>query len=171
MTMLFSRNEKSSEANGADYQSTPDFDEMDAEVSTPMPEREPIEVKKTSAYSMQSIVRPAQRGSVISKAMKITGQLESTEDIEIDGVVDGDVHALSVKVGANARVNGAVYGDAVEVAGTVDGKIEAKKVMLTATARVSGDIVHEEIAIQSGAFVDGHCRPQHGKTDSKKAAA
>ena len=73
MTMLFSRNEKSSEANGADYQSTPDFDEMDAE-ATPMPEREPIEVKKTSAYSMQSIVRPAQKGSVISKAMKITGQ-------------------------------------------------------------------------------------------------
>jgi len=105
--------------------------------------------------------------SVISKALKITGQLESSEDIQIDGEVEGDVRAVTVRVGSNAKVKGAVYGDEVELAGTVDGKIEAKKVVLTATARMSGDVIHQDITIQSGAYIDGHCKPEYGKADRK----
>src|SRR5882757_5438983 len=64
--------------------------------------------------------------SVISKALKITGELESTEDIQVDGQIEGDVHGVGVKIGENARVKGTVYGDEVELAGTVEGKIESK---------------------------------------------
>jgi cytoskeletal protein CcmA (bactofilin family) len=108
--------------------------------------------------------------SVISKALKITGQLESTEDIQIEGEVDGDVRAASVKVGNNARVKGTVYGDEVELAGTVDGKIEARRVFLTSTAHMSGDVIHQDIRIESGAYMNGHCRPEFGKSDTKAAA-
>src|SRR5579872_4583568 len=76
--------------------------------------------------------------SVISKALKITGQLESTEDIRIDGEVEGDIHGISVTVGNGAKVKGSVYGQTVELAGTIEGKIEAKKVILTSTAHMSG---------------------------------
>lgn len=107
--------------------------------------------------------------SVISKALKITGQLESTEDIRIDGEVDGDVRAASVTVGSNARVKGTVYGETVELAGTVDGKIEAKKVVLMSTARMSGDVVHQDIKIESGAFIDGHLKPEFGKEPKASA--
>ena len=75
--------------------------------------------------------------SVISKALKITGELESTEDIQIDGQIEGDVRGVGVKIGQNAKVVGTVYGDEVELAGTIEGKIEAKKVILTGTARMS----------------------------------
>jgi len=108
--------------------------------------------------------------SVISKALKITGQLESTEDIQIEGEVDGDVHAASVKVGANAKVKGTVYGDIVELAGSIDGRIEARKVVLTSTAHMAGDVIHQDITIQSGAYIDGHCKPEFGKTGSKSAS-
>lgn len=108
--------------------------------------------------------------SVISKALKITGQLESTEDIQIDGEIDGDIRGLSVKVGSNAKVKGTVYGDAVELAGTVNGKIEAKSVVLTSTAHMSGDVVHQDIRIESGAFIDGHCKPDYGNTKSQSAS-
>jgi cytoskeletal protein CcmA (bactofilin family) len=106
--------------------------------------------------------------SVISKALKITGQLESTEDIQIEGEIDGDVRGVNVKVGSNAKVKGTVYGEEVELSGTVDGKIEARKVSLTRTAHMSGDVVHQEIVIQAGAFIDGHCRPEFGKTEIKR---
>ena len=109
--------------------------------------------------------------SLISRALKITGQLESTEDIRIDGEVDGDVRGVSVTVGNGAKVKGTVYGDAVELAGTVDGKIEAKKVVLTGTARMTGDVVHQDIKIESGAYIDGHLKPEFGKTDAKSKAA
>jgi cytoskeletal protein CcmA (bactofilin family) len=109
--------------------------------------------------------------SVISKALKITGKLESTEDIQIDGQIDGDVRGVFVKVGSSATVKGSVYGDDVELSGTVEGKIEAKKVVLTGTAHMSGDVIHQEITIQPGAFIDGYCRPDFGKAESGKSGA
>ena len=118
----------------------------------------PTEVKRPQTAAQPMSGQP-HGVSVISKALKITGQLESTEDIRIDGEVDGDVRAASVTVGSNARVKGTVYGDVVELAGTVDGKIEAKKVVLMSTARMSGDVVHQDIKIESGAFIDGHLKP------------
>jgi cytoskeletal protein CcmA (bactofilin family) len=128
------------------------------------------EVKKP-----QAVVQPMASGasttggvSVISKALKITGQLESTEDIRIDGEVNGDVRAVSVTVGNNAKVKGNVYGESVELAGTVEGKIEAKKVVLNGTARMTGDVVHQDIKIESGAFIDGHLKPEFGKSGGSK---
>lgn len=102
--------------------------------------------------------------SVLSKALKITGQIETTENIQIDGNVEGDVKGVNVKIGNGARVKGTVRGEEVEVAGTVDGKVEAKKVFLTGTARMTGDVLHDEIKIDSGAYIDGHCKPDFGKS-------
>lgn len=105
--------------------------------------------------------------SVISKALKITGELESTEDIQIDGQIDGDVRALGVKIGENARVKGTVYGDEVELSGTIDGKIESKKVVLASTARMTGDVWFQDIKIESGAYISGNLKPDLGKTEAK----
>lgn len=113
----------------------------------------------------------SQSVSVISKALKITGQLESSEDIQIDGQVDGDVRAVHVKVGQNAKVKGTVYGEEVELAGTVEGRIEAKKVILSSTAHMSGDVSHQDIRIDSGAHIDGTLKPNFGKTTGKVSSA
>ena len=136
-----------------------------APVQVPTERKTPMSTVTTSPH----LVTPTQGSiSLISKSLKITGQLESTEDIQIEGEIDGDVRGVSVKVGSNAKVKGSVYGEQVEVSGTVDGKIEAKKVVLTSTARMTGDVVHQDITIQSGAFVDGHIKPEFGKTDARK---
>ena len=133
-------------------------------VQVPMERKAPM-----SSASVSPLTSPTQGSvSVISKSLKITGQLESTEDIQIEGEIDGDVRGVSVKVGSNAKVKGSVYGEAVELSGTVDGKIEAKKVVLTSTARMCGDVIHQDITIQSGAFIDGHCKPEFGKADTRK---
>ena len=107
--------------------------------------------------------------SVISKALKITGQLESTEDIQIDGQIEGDVRGVGVKIGQNAKVKGTVYGDEVELAGTVEGKIESKKVTLGGTARMTGDVWFQDIKIESGAYVSGNLKPENSKSDIRPA--
>src|SRR5580704_9375614 len=129
----------------------------------PVPAQAPVEARRAPAPAMPG---QASSVSVISKALKITGQLESTEDIQIEG----DVRAASVKVGTNARIKGTVYGDEVELSGKVDGKIEARKVVLTSTAHMSGDVIHQDLRIDSGAHVDGHCRPEFGKPDGRAHA-
>jgi cytoskeletal protein CcmA (bactofilin family) len=32
---------------------------------------------------------------------------------------------------------------------------------------MTGDVVHQDIKIESGAFIDGHLKPEFGKTDNK----
>ena len=109
--------------------------------------------------------RPASEASRISSALKVTGQLESEEDIQIDGHIEGDIKARRVIIGAGATVKGTVSGDDVEVSGTVTGKVEAASVTLSKSARMSGDVVHKALQIEKGAYIDGHCRPQ-GQSDS-----
>jgi cytoskeletal protein CcmA (bactofilin family) len=108
--------------------------------------------------------------SVISKALMITGELESTEDIQIDGQIDGDVRGVGVKIGQNAKVKGTVYGEEVELAGSIEGKIESKKVTLTGTAHMTGDIWHQDIKIESGAYISGNLKPELGKPNTKAAS-
>lgn len=125
----------------------------------------PEPVKRPQATA-QPIAPAGQRGvSVISRALKITGQLESSEDIQIEGEVNGDVRAATVRVGSGAKVNGTVSGDEVELSGTIEGKIEARKVVLTSSAHMTGDVVHQDISIQSGAYVAGMLKPEFGKTN------
>src|SRR5215469_6833079 len=163
---MFTRNDKSFDANGTGTASARD--------KTEAPVAPIVETKRTQPPAPQTyeVATPQTRVvSVISKALKITGQLESTEDIQVDAEVDGDVRGVSVKIGSNAKVKGTVYGDTVELAGTIDGKIEAKKVVLTSTAHMSGDVIHQDIKIESGAYIDGHCRPEYGKATNKNAHA
>jgi cytoskeletal protein CcmA (bactofilin family) len=128
----------------------------------------PVEARRVSAPHPSHGGTPSV--SVISKSLKITGQLESTEDIHIEGEVDGDIRGVGVKIGHNAKVKGTVYGEEVEVAGTVVGKVEARKVVIAATGHMSGDVIHQDIRIDSGAYIDGHCRPEYGKPDGKAHA-
>jgi cytoskeletal protein CcmA (bactofilin family) len=176
---IFQRSDRSPEKPGE----TDSGAKLAARETPVAPEPAPVAAQRPQSYAqplapVSAVVKPqtstssqgAPLSSVISKALKITGQLESSEDIQIDGQIDGDVRGVHVKIGNNAKVKGTVYGDEVEVAGTVEGKVEAKKVVLTSTAHMSGDVVHQDIRIESGAFIDGHCKPDFGKTAGAKAA-
>lgn len=165
MTM-FTRNEKPGEAVTA-----PATRIAATAPEAPSPPAARAEVIRQPISSQPHSPEPSSHSvSVISRALKITGQLESTENIRIDGEIEGDVRGVSVAVGSNAKVKGSVYGEEVELAGTVEGKIEAKKVVLTSTARMSGDVIHQEISIQNGAFIRGHCLPDYGKPETKSGS-
>ena len=159
---VFNRNEKDAGNNMAGGEKPRDV--------APVTAAAPVKPVQASVQPMNTVDAPKSTGvSVISKALRITGQLESTEDIRIDGEVDGDIHGVSVTVGPGAKVKGSVYGQTVELAGTIEGKIEAKKVVLTSTAHMAGDVIHHDIRIESGAYIDGHCRPGTNKVDNKPA--
>jgi cytoskeletal protein CcmA (bactofilin family) len=141
------------------------------EVPPPRPQERaaptPIQAQEQATLSR---ARPASEASRISAALKVTGQLESEEDIQIDGHIEGDIRARKVIIGAGATVKGTVFGQDVELSGTVTGKIEATSVVLSKSARMCGDVVHQTLQIEKGAYVDGHCRPQAaGDTAGKRA--
>lgn len=100
--------------------------------------------------------------SIISADMKIVGSIDSSGDIQIDGVIEGDVTSHTVTVSATATVRGSISAETVRVSGTVKGGLTAKSVTLTRTARVEGDILHQALAIETGANFEGQCRHMDG---------
>ena len=96
--------------------------------------------------------------SIISRDLKIVGDLLSDGEIQIDGMVSGDIRTRTLIVGETARVKGEIVAESIRVLGRVDGHIKAKSVRLAATAHVVGDILHEDLSIETGAFLEGHCK-------------
>ncbi|MBN1783393.1 MAG: polymer-forming cytoskeletal protein [Alphaproteobacteria bacterium] len=101
--------------------------------------------------------------SVINTGVVIKGTLKGEGEINIDGVVDGDVNAEAIIIGLNGKVIGTIKADRVEVYGALEGKILAKDVFLAETARVIGNIHHESLSMEQGAFVEGDFRHKDTK--------
>ena len=105
--------------------------------------------------------RPAGRAgapSVISAELIVRGTLVSNGDVQIDGKVDGDIRANGLVIGEKAVILGDVYAEEATIRGRVEGSIRAHKVHLCATCHVEGNILHESLAVESGAFFEGNCR-------------
>lgn len=98
--------------------------------------------------------------SQLSTDLHITGNLKTSGDIQIEGTVNGDIRAHLLTVGEGATVNGECMADDVVVNGRIVGTVRGLKVRLTSTARVEGDIIHNTIAIESGAHFEGSVQRQ-----------
>ncbi|MGB0747703.1 MAG: bactofilin family protein [Magnetospiraceae bacterium] len=96
--------------------------------------------------------------SVISPSARITGDIVSDGELQVDGVIDGDVRAEKLLVGDQAHITGQITADSVEVHGQVTGQIKARSVNLATSGKMVGDIHHETLSIDEGAFLEGHCK-------------
>ena len=127
----------------------------------------PGEFKSKAAPATPKAKPPA---SILSADLHITGNLKTTGDIQIEGVVEGDIRAHLLTVGEGATVKGEVIADDVVVNGRIVGRVRGLKVRLTSTARVEGDIIHKTIAIESGAHFEGSVQRQDDPLTAGKSA-
>ena len=114
--------------------------------------------------------KPSGVPSIVSPELTVNGNLTSSGDIQVDGSVEGDVEASHLTIGENGAVYGKVSARRVRICGRVTGEVHGGEVTLAASARVHGDIVHDSLAIEAGADIEGHCR-RRDKADAGDAAA
>ena len=120
--------------------------------------------------------RPAARSgsgehSVISAGLRVIGNLESDEDVEVRGVVEGDITSRSLTVSAGASVKGAITADSVNISGSVNGEVTADRVTISKTGDMTGDVTYKTLAIDEGAVFDGNChRAESGRKDVKNVS-
>ena len=108
--------------------------------------------------------------SILSNDLKVVGDLVSSGEIQVDGIVEGDIQSDVLVVGETAQVNGIIVADTCRVHGRVTGQIRARAVSLAKTAHVLGDILHESLAIEQGAYLEAHCRRIEAGTGGKMDA-
>jgi cytoskeletal protein CcmA (bactofilin family) len=98
---------------------------------------------------------PPKVASLLSADLTVEGSITGEGELQIDGVVKGDVRVGRLTVGETGHVEGSVYAEAVEVRGRVVGSITSKQVRLYGTSYIDGDITHEQLAMETGAFFQG----------------
>ncbi|MBZ5591464.1 MAG: polymer-forming cytoskeletal protein [Acidobacteriia bacterium] len=90
--------------------------------------------------------------------MMIKGEVQSQEDLYIDGEVDGALelkeHCLTV--GPNGKTHSTIRAREVVVLGSVQGNVEARdKIAIRKNGRLVGDIKTAGIIIDDGAYFKG----------------
>lgn len=96
--------------------------------------------------------------AVIGPGMMIKGEVQSLEDLYIDGEVDGALelkeHCLTV--GPNGKTHSTIRAREVVVLGNVQGNVEARdKIAIRKNGRLVGDIKTAGIIIDDGAYFKG----------------
>lgn len=95
--------------------------------------------------------------SLLDANLTVTGDLETTGSLRIEGKLEGTVlKADSVVIGAGASITGDVHAREVIVGGTITGNVHAsERIELQATAVVTGDIHTGSVLLQEGGVVNG----------------
>jgi cytoskeletal protein CcmA (bactofilin family) len=94
----------------------------------------------------------------IGKSVIIKGELSGSEDLYVDGTVEGtiELQGNNLVIGPNGQVRANVNAKGVMVQGKLEGNIRAsEKAELRKSAAVVGDIVTQRIAIEEGAYFKG----------------
>ena len=112
----------------------------------------------------------------IGKSVVIKGELSGSEDLYVDGQVEGNIELAGNRliIGPDGQVRANVSAKGVIVQGKLDGNIRAsERAELTKSALVTGDIATQRVAIEEGAYFKGKIDIQRepAKADGAKPAA
>jgi len=94
----------------------------------------------------------------IGKSVSIRGDISGSEDIYIDGQVEGSIqlNGNSLTIGPNGRVRANITAKNVTVSGSIEGNIQVnERTEMRKTAVVTGDVQTRRIAIEEGAYFKG----------------
>lgn len=97
--------------------------------------------------------------TVISKHMHILGNIvHEGGTVDFNGALDGNLRCETLTVRPDGAINGEITANTVMVYGKVNGLIKAKNVHLYSGSYIEGIVMHEQISIEDGAFLDGKCK-------------
>jgi len=132
------------------------------------PAREPVRVPMKEVSAVSSIPQERKpeswtespKGTVahIGKSVVVRGELSGSEDLFIDGQVEGTIELRDyhLTVGPNGRVQANINAKEVVIQGNVKGNVRAvDRVEIRKSGSLSGDMVAARVAIEDGAFFKG----------------
>jgi cytoskeletal protein CcmA (bactofilin family) len=104
----------------------------------------------------------------IGKSVVIKGELSGSEDLYVDGVVEGtiELQGNNLVIGPNGQVRAKINAKSVVVQGKLEGNIQAsERAELRKSAVAVGDILTKRIAIEDGAYFKGKVDIQKDSTN------
>jgi cytoskeletal protein CcmA (bactofilin family) len=103
-------------------------------------------------------MEPVSQGTAIGKAVSIIGDIESAEDLYVDGEVRGNLNVKSSRltIGPNGNATSDVKAREVIIQGKVQGNVEAtQKITIRREGSLVGNIKTAGIVIDDDAYFKG----------------
>ena len=92
----------------------------------------------------------------IGAGVTVKGAIVVPDAIVVDGVVEGDVTAQSIRIGPSGAIKGNVISPDVDVSGTLAEKADIKEFLLVrASGRVEGHVNCGDVQVERGAVLAG----------------
>jgi len=144
----------------------------------PLPQASPAAPPAASpasviAFGAPVAPRPAASTSTRSSArlgsgLHIKGQLTGTEDLQIDGKVEGPIslNGHQLTVGPTAVLNSEIHASEVIIYGKVIGNLYGDRVDVKTDGSVTGDISTARISIEDGAHFKGRIEIDPAKSQA-----
>ena len=102
--------------------------------------------------------------SRLGKSLVVKGELRSSEDITLEGRVDGPITCENAKVvlSPTAVVTGNIIAREITVFGRIDGQLVAtERVVIRRDAHVTGQVASKRFVLDDEALFNGRVKPQH----------
>lgn len=104
----------------------------------------------------------------IGEGVTVKGEISVPDIIVVDGIVEGELTARAIRVGATGAIKGNIICTEAEVHGSVSEKIEVKQLLIVrATGRVEGHISYGEVQIEKGAVISGDFSSTDFRSDKR----
>lgn len=118
--------------------------------STPVP----VQETTTHSHAHSNIM------NVIGKGTTVTGDIDTSGDIRIDGKLEGNLFCKAkVILGQHAVLEGNLSALNAELSGEVIGKVEVSELLtLRNSSTIHGDINTGKLVIEAGAKFNGSCK-------------
>jgi cytoskeletal protein CcmA (bactofilin family) len=105
--------------------------------------------------------------ATIGKSLVIKGEVTGSEELHIDGRIEGCIGLAGnrVTVGKSGSVAADIAASEIVILGTVCGNlVAAERVDIRSEGSLTGDVVAARIVVEEGAFLKGHVdirKPTH----------
>ena len=111
--------------------------------------------------------------SYIGETLQLEGDLRSSGNIDVAGLLNGNVFVSDLTVAETGSVRGSLEATSVEVNGHDEGKITADTIIIGKNAVIKGDIFFKNtLKTEEGADIDGYIkRINNGKVNTEEDIA
>ena len=111
--------------------------------------------------------------SYVGETLQLDGDLRTSGNIDIAGLINGNIYVSEVTVTETGSVRGSVEASKIEINGHIEGKITADAIVIGKNAVIKGDVYFKNtLKTEEGADIDGYIkRINNGKADTEEDIA
>ena len=111
--------------------------------------------------------------SYVGETLQLEGDLRTSGNLDIAGLINGNVYVSEVTVTETGSVRGTVEATKIEINGHIQGKIIADAIVIGRNAVIKGDVYFKNtLKTEEGADIDGYIkRINNGKENTEEDIA